>query len=154
MPLEAVSTDQTFHLVDLAALEFRTVFLDLPCSWTNWSLSLIGRSDLIVMVIELTVGSLRQARRQLNLLANQGLQNVPMLIVANRVQKRLFQTINLSDAEQALGHPVQYAIENDFPLISTALDQGILIGDIKPKSRVSKNILAVLGGCDASLGRE
>lgn len=153
MPLEAVSTDQIFNLVDLATREYRTVFLDLPCNWTNWSLSLIGRTDLVVLVIELTVASLRQARRQLNLLAVEGLQHVPLMIVANRVQKRLFRTISLTDAEQALKHPVHYAIENDFPLLSTAQDQGVLIGDIKSKSKVSKDMLAVLEGFDKMMGR-
>jgi len=153
MPLEAVSTDQIFNLVDLAAREFRTVFLDLPCNWTNWSLSLIGRTDLIILVIELTVASLRQARRQLNLLASQGLQNVPVMIVANRVQKRLFRTISLADAEQALKHPVHYSIENDFPLLCTAQDQGVLIGDIKSKSKVAKDMMTMLEGCDELLGR-
>ncbi len=153
MPLEAVSTEQIFNLVDLATREFRTVFLDLPCNWTNWSLSLIGRADIVILVIELTVASLRQARRQLNLLASQGLQHVPVMIVANRVQKRLFRTISLADAEQALKHPVHFAIDNDFPLISTAQDQGVLISDIKAKSKISKDIESMLEGCDQMMGR-
>jgi pilus assembly protein CpaE len=152
-PLEAASTDQIFHLVDLATREFGTVMLDFPGTWTNWSLSLVGRSDVIVLVIELTVASLRQARRQLTLLANQGLGDVPTLVVANRVEKRLFRSINLGDAEDALNHPVAFGIANDFPLISTALDQGVVIGDIKPKSKVSKDILALLDGCDEMMGR-
>ncbi len=152
-PLEAASTDQIFNLVDLATREFGTVMLELPGTWTNWSLSLVGRSDVIVLVIELTVASLRQARRQLALLANQGLGDVPILVVANRVQKRLFRSINLGDAENALNHPVAFGIANDFPLISTALDQGVVIGEIKPKSKVSRDILALLDGCDEMMGR-
>jgi pilus assembly protein CpaE len=153
VPLESASTDQMFHIVDLAAREFGTVFLDLPGSWTNWSMSLVGRSDAIVLVIELTVASLRQARRQLTLLANQGLQNVPVIIVANRVQKKLFRSIDLADAERALGHAVEYSIANDFPLVSTALDQGVVIGEIKANSKVAKDVLAILDGCDTAMGR-
>ena len=153
IPLEAASTDQMFHLVDLAAREFGTVFLDLPGTWTNWSMSLVGRSDAIIVVIEMTVASLRQARRQLSLLADQGLQAVPTIIVANRVQKKLFRTIDLADAERALGHPVQYSVANDFPLVSTALDQGVVIGQIKANSKVSKNLVAILDGCDEIMNR-
>lgn len=152
-PLEAASTDQIFHLVDLATREFGTVLLDLPGTWTNWSLSLVGRSNVIVLVIELTVASLRQARRQLALLVNQGLGDVPIVVVANRVQKRLFRSINLGDAEEALNHPVAFGIANDFPLISTALDQGVVIGDVKPKSKVSRDILALLDGCEELMDR-
>ncbi len=153
IPLESASTDQMFHLVDLAAREFGTVFLDLPGSWTNWSMSLVGRSDAIIVVIEMTVASLRQARRQLSLLADQGLQAVPTIIVANRVQKKLFRTIDLADAERALGQPVQYSVANDFPLVNTALDQGVVIGEIKANSKVSKNLVAILDGCDEIMGR-
>lgn len=153
IPLESANTDQMFHLVDLAAREFGTVFLDLPGSWTNWSMSLVGRSDAIIVVIEMTVASLRQARRQLSLLADQGLQAVPTIIVANRVQKKLFRTIDLADAERALGQPVQYSVANDFPLVNTALDQGVVIGQIKANSKVSKNLIAILDGCDEIMGR-
>jgi len=152
-PLEAVNTDQILHLVDLATRAFDTVMLDLPGAWTNWSLSLVGRSDVIVLVIELTVASLRQARRQLALIANQGLSDVPIIVVANRLQKRFFRSINLRDAENALNHPVAFGVTNDSPLISTALDQGIVIGEIKAGSRVSKDILALLDGCDELMDR-
>lgn len=153
VPLESANIDQMFHLVDLAAREFGTVFLDLPGSWTNWSLSLVGRSDAIILVVELTVASLKQARRQLTLLANQGLQSVPTIIVANRVQKKLFRTINLVDAERALNHAVAYSIANDFPLVSTALDQGVVIGEIKANSKIQKDLLTLLDGCEAALER-
>lgn len=152
-PLEAASTDQIFHLVDLATRAFDTVMLDLPGTWTNWSLSLVGRSDVVVLVIELTVASLRQARRQLALIANQGLGDVPIVVVANRLQKRLFRSINLGDAESALNHPVAFGVTNDSPLISTALDQGIVIGEIKAGSKVSKDILALLDGCEELMDR-
>ncbi len=153
MPLESASTDQMFQLVDLATREFGTVFLDLPGSWTNWSMSLVGRSDAIILVVEMTVASLRQARRQLTLLADQGLQSVPIMIVANRVQKKLFRTIDLADAERALGHPVQYSVANDFPLVSTALDQGVVIGEIKSNSKVAKNLSSILEACDEIMNR-
>jgi pilus assembly protein CpaE len=153
IPLESVSPDQIYHLVDLAAREFDTVFLDLPGSWTNWSLSLAARSDVVILVIELTVASLRQARRQLALFAHQGISTVPTIVVANRVQKKLFRSIDLGDAEKAIGHPVTYGISNDFPLVSTAHDQGVMIGEIKSNSKVAKDIGALLDGCGELMDR-
>ena len=50
MPLEVVTSDQLLSIVDLATAEFGTVFVDLPTNWTNWSLSLLARSDLVLMV--------------------------------------------------------------------------------------------------------
>lgn len=154
LPLESVSSDQIFDIIDLATHEFDTVFVDLPGNWTNWSMSLVARSDVVLLVVELSIASLRQAQRQLSLLQKQGLANVPVQIVVNRVQKKLFRSIDLSDASKALDHPINFSIANDFPLVETALDQGVLIDEIKAKSRVSRDIENILDGCNELLGRE
>ena len=73
MPLEGVSNEHLMEIVDLATREFGTVFIDLPTNWTNWSLSLVARSDLVLLVTELTVAGLNRARRQLDLLESQDL---------------------------------------------------------------------------------
>ena len=72
MPLEGLSNDHMMQIAELAAREFGTVFIDLPTNWTNWSLSLVARSDLVLLVTELTVAGLNRAKRQLNLLAIAG----------------------------------------------------------------------------------
>jgi pilus assembly protein CpaE len=109
----------------------------------------MARSDVILLVVELTIASLRQAQRQLALLRNQGVVDGRLQIVVNRVQKKLFRTIDLADAERALNHPVAFSITNDFPLVSTALDQGVLLDDIKPKNRISRDIGDILDACQA-----
>jgi pilus assembly protein CpaE len=68
MPLEGVSSDHLMAIVDSATHEFGTVFVDLPTNWTNWSLSLVAQSDVVFLIVELSIASLRQAQRQLALL--------------------------------------------------------------------------------------
>lgn len=154
MPLEAVSADQIFDIVDLATRNYGTIFVDLPGNWTNWSLSLMARSDAVLLVVELTIASLRQAQRQIALLRSQGITEGRLQVVVNRVQKKLFRTIDLADAERALNHPVSFSIANDFPLVSTALDQGVLLDDIKPRNRITRDIEEILSACDALVARE
>ena len=48
MPLESVTSDQVMAIVDLATSEYGTLFVDLPMNWTNWSLSLLARSDIVL----------------------------------------------------------------------------------------------------------
>lgn len=152
VPLEAMNADQLIQMVDMASQEFSTVYLDMPASWTNWSLSLIARSDLVILVIELTIASLRQARRQLELLSMQGLGDVPVMVVVNRVQKKLFKSIDLGDAERAIGHPVSVSVTNDFPLVSTALDQGVSIYSLQKGSKVAKDMEGLIDACAAQWG--
>ena len=148
VPLESVSADQILDIIELAAAEFDTVYLDLPGNWTNWSLSLVARSDAVLLVVETTIASLRQAKRQLALMRSQGVGDAPIQIVVNRVEKKLFKPISLSDVERALGHPAAFSIANDFHLVSTALDQGLLVQDLKAGSKVAKDISEIVGGCE------
>ena len=154
MPLEAIDTDQICDIVELATREFGTVFLDLPSDWTNWSLSLVARSQVVLLVVELTIASLRQAQRQLALLERLGVASDAIQVVVNRVEKSLFKAIDLGDAREALNRPVAFSVANDFTLMSTALNQGLLIGDIKAKTRVGRDLGKILDGIDALIDRE
>ena len=140
MPMEAVNADQVFRVVELAQRNYDTIYLDLPGNWTNWSMSLVARSEVIYLVCELTIASLRQARRQIALLRDQDIDPGRIHVIANRVEKKLFRAIGLEDAAAALDHPVKLSIANDFPLVSSALDQGVLIQDIKARSRICKDM--------------
>jgi pilus assembly protein CpaE len=152
MPLEGLSNEHLMQIVDLATREFGTVFVDLPANWTNWSLSLVARSDLVLLVTELTVAGLARAKRQLELLASQGLQSLDVRIVVNRFEKSLAKTIRPSDVREALGRDIGYTIGNDFALVRTAIDRGVPISDIKRKSAVGKDLDLLNAGVAAALG--
>lgn len=154
LPIEAVNPDQIYRIIDLATREFDTTWLDLPGNWTNWSLSLVARSQVVLLVVELTIPSLRQARRQLALLRAQGISGDHVQVVANRVEKKLFRSIGLEEAQEALGHPIAFTIANDFPLVNAALDQGVLIDELKGKSKVSKDLRNIVDGCKQLLEGE
>ncbi|KKW92913.1 AAA family ATPase [Sphingobium chungbukense] len=147
MPIEAVNADQVFRVVELAQRSFDTVYLDLPGNWTNWSMSLVARSQVIFLVVELTIASLRQARRQIALLRSQDIDPSRIHVIANRVEKKFFRAIGLEDAAAALDHPVSLSIANDFPLVSSALDQGVLIQELKARSRVCKDLQDIVDCC-------
>jgi pilus assembly protein CpaE len=144
MPLESVGADQILRIIELAREEYDHVIIDLPTNWTNWTLSLVALSDAIFLVAELSVASLRQAKRQLQLLDSQGISGQHIHVVANRVEKKMFRTINLDSASQALGHPVELSIHNDYPLVQAAHDQGVLIRAIRAKSKISADFDAML----------
>ena len=144
MPLEAVNADQVFRVIELAQRNYDTIYLDLPGNWTNWSMSLVARSEVIFLVCELTIASLRQARRQIALLRDQDIEPSRIHVIANRVEKRLFRAIGLEDAAAALDHPVNLSIANDFPLVSSALDQGVLIQELKARSRICKDMADIV----------
>jgi pilus assembly protein CpaE len=154
MPLEGVSSEHLIQIVDLATREFGTVFIDLPTNWTNWSLSLVARSDLILLVTELNVAGLNRAKRQLRLLDSQDLGALDVRVIVNRFDKSQSRTIRPADVREALGRDVAYTISNDFPLMRAAIDRGVPISDIKRKSAIGKDLDVLDSGIAAALSLE
>jgi pilus assembly protein CpaE len=151
VPLEALDADQMTNITDFAQREFDLVVVDLPSSWTNWSVSTLARSDLILLVCDLTLASIHQARRQLDLIDQEGLGGIPLQLVLNRVEKKLFRSVSIKDGIRALGRDVSYTITEDAETIRAALDEGVLVTDINAKSRVSRDIGATASGVRATL---
>ncbi len=152
LPLEALSSEQVIEIVELAKREFGTVFVDLPSNWTNWSLSLLAQSDLVLLVTELGVASLHRARRQLELIKSQDLETLELRVVVNRFEKGLMRLVRPSDVREALGREISYTIANDHPLMSSAISQGVAIADIRRKSSIGKDIDTLDAGIAAALG--
>jgi pilus assembly protein CpaE len=154
MPLEGMPSDHILQIVDIATREFGTVFVDLPTNWTNWSLSLVARSDLVLLVTELTVAGVNRAKRQLNLLASQDLANLDVRLIVNRYDKTMARTVRPADISTALGRDVAYTITNDFPLMRAAIDRGVPISEIRHKTPLSKDLDNLDAGIAAALGLE
>lgn len=154
MPLEATTSDQLLSIIDLATAEFGTVFVDLPTNWTNWSLSLLARSDLVLLVTELRVPSLHRARRQLDLLASQDMHNLEVRVVINRAEKGFFRNVGLADAERVLHRPVAFTIANDHATMTQAIDRGVPLAEVKRKCPLVKDLEALDRGVAAALGLE
>jgi pilus assembly protein CpaE len=152
LPLESLSSEQVIEIVELAKREFGTVFLDLPSNWTNWSLSLLAQSDLVLLVSELSVASLHRARRQLELIESQDLNELDLRIVINRFEKGLLRTVRPSDVSTALRRDVAFMVANDQPLMRSAVDQGLPISEIRRKSAIGKDIDTLDAGIAAALG--
>lgn len=154
MPLEGVSNEHLLQIIDIATREFGTVFVDLPTNWTNWSLSVVARSDLVLLVTELTVAGMNRAKRQLRLLESQDLTGLDVRVIVNRFDKSQSRTIRPSDVREALGRDVTFTVSNDFPLMRAAIDRGVPISDIKRKSAIGKDLDVLDSGIAAALGLE
>lgn len=140
IPLEGVDTDVALDIVDIACREFDLVLIDLPTAWTNWSLSIVAQADTTCLVTELSVPSIRQARRQMDMLEKQGLDDTGLHVVANRVERSWLKTIDLGEAERVLRHRIDFSIANDFRTVSAAIDLGKTVGEIKSGCRVQRDL--------------
>lgn len=154
LPLDTVSSEQLIEIIEIAKREFGTVLVDLPSNWTNWSLSLLAQSDLVLLLNELSVTGLQRARRQLDLIREQDLHMLDLRLVANRFEKGLLKVVRPADVEKALGRGVAYTIANDPSVMRVATERGVPIGEIKRRSAVGKDIESLDAGIAAALGWE
>jgi pilus assembly protein CpaE len=140
IPLESVDTDQLLRVLEHLRRHFGFVVLDLPANWTNWTLSAALAADVVLLVVELSVPSLRQAKRRLDLFKSVGIPRDHVAVVVNRVEKRLFRTINLGDVTETLHHPALASISLDDPVVGSAQDQGRLVRALHRRSAFAGDI--------------
>lgn len=134
-PLEQVDVEQLLRVIQLARKEYDFVVMDLPANWTNWNLSTLLDASEILMVVELDISSLRQAKRWLELFQSVGVKAEKVSVVVNRVEKKLFGSISLKDVKEALKRDVLVGLPNEGAKISTAQDQGLLLSEIQGKNK-------------------
>lgn len=153
MPLETVTQAFVTECFKLVREEYRTALVDLPGPWTPWVVQAIRASDLVVLVTQLTVAGVRQTRRQLQTLHDQGLSEVPVKIAVNRfVKKGWGKSSHLKEAEKALGRKFDYFVANDYGLVSEAHDRGVALGEVKRKTKVEQSVRALIEDARRSAG--
>lgn len=141
VPIESIDFDQLMRVINIARRQYDVVLVDLPASFTNWSLSTVFAADQALIVGTLTIPSLRHAKRQLDFLVSMGIAKDSIGVVLNQVEKRLFKTISTHDAAEALKHPILATVSEDRALLQAAQDQGQLIYALQKRSKFSNDIV-------------
>jgi len=140
-PIADLDVDAVATILEVARREYGQVIVDLPTLWTDWVLATLAHSDAIVLVVQLTVPSLRQAKQQIEMLRSEHLDHIPLIVIANRTLKGLFgsKDIPLRNAAKALGHPIDHSIPDD-PAMRLAADTGRPLNDVRAGSSLEKKI--------------
>lgn len=154
MPIEAVDVDQVLGMLTTMRRLYAGVVIDLPGNWTNWALSVLSASDLIVMVVELSVTTLRQAKRRLQLFDSVGIDPARVVVLVNRVEKRIFRSIDLSDVSETLKREVLGGLALEEPALTSVQNQGLLIHQVHRKSKYHADVDGLAEQLIARLGFE
>lgn len=141
VPVESLEFDQLMRIITIARRHYDLVLVDLPASFTNWSLSTVYAADMSLLVGMLSIPSLRHAKRQIDFLVSMGIPKDTVNVVLNQVENRLFKTISASDAAEAIKHPVLATVTSEPNLVRTAQDQGELVYALQKRSKFSKDIM-------------
>ena len=149
-----MDTDRLLQLLTLIRQNYSAVVVDVPTDWTNWAVSVLSASDLILMVVELNVKSLRQAKRRLDLLAQIGVERDRVVLVINRAERRMFKAIDTSDVSETLHREVIGTVSLEGQDLASAQAQGVLAHRLSRKSKFSADVAAIAEAVAKRIGYE
>jgi pilus assembly protein CpaE len=144
VPLDALTPSVLVRLLEVARQEFEYVVVDTPAALTSWTEPLLGLSDTVYVVTQLSVAALGQTRRFLDSLEEEGHYGLPLRMVLNRYRKRLGDTLDIRQAEKALNRKVDHIVPNDFELVTKAVNQGVPVYSVKRRSRIGDGIISMV----------
>jgi pilus assembly protein CpaE len=139
--LEEILPEDIGKVLNLCRSAFRQVVVDAGHGLDERRIEILDRADRILLVTQLNVASLRNARRVIELLGRLGYQDGRIKLVANRVSKG--DGVTPEDVERSLGQKLDFQVVNDYPSAIDAIDTGVPIVEGKRKSRAAGDLVTM-----------
>jgi pilus assembly protein CpaE len=136
--LEAATPDTMEKLVSHMRSAFDIVVMDGCKSFDDLSLRMLALSNTILVVSELNILSLVNAKKLLETFDSLGLTyGKDIKVVINRYQKKT--TVSPGEAEKTLGREIVSMIPNDYETTMSAINTGKTLSDMALNSAVMEN---------------
>lgn len=140
------------RLLDLVSAYFDHVVIDLPRIWFPWTETVMSGSNRLFVVADMTVPSIRNARRLADVIVAKIGKQADVKVLVNRMEKRGNASgLNMRDVEDALGGFFGGGLPNNYPLVRQAVDHGRPLAEIEPANNVTAALERVILG---SAGQE
>ncbi len=134
------------RLLDVCCGIYDHIVIDISRWMQDWTMDVIAGSDALVLVSELTVPALHAARDlAVNIEAAVPENTERLNLILNRMSKRVFgHSISIAEAQKALGRQAAGSISSDWDGAAEAVNFGLPIGQASPKSKISKDVRALI----------
>jgi pilus assembly protein CpaE len=138
--------------------QFRSIagftFVDLKKTFDDCSLTALDLSDMILLVMVLSVPAIRSTQRTLEVFQRLGYPRDKVKLVVNRALANA--EIKVADVEKTLDYPVSYQIPNDYPTAMSSINRGKPIAEMAPKSELTavfKRLASDIAGPSGAAGK-
>ena len=141
-------------LLDFLRQHYGHLVVDGVRGFDELSLAVLDASQQIVMVLTQDVPSVRSTKRCLELFRRLGYDDRKIQLVLNRYQRD--SKITPEVIAEAVGLPVAHTLSNDFASAIEAINRGLMLQDVAPRSPLTRDIEALaplLAGEDRARGR-
>lgn len=138
---ERVQPQTLLRLLDVACQAYDWVVVDMPRLRQPWTIDVLGGSDELMIISELTVPALLSARSLADELEAELPDGPSPRIVLNRLASRVFGPApSMTEAERALGRKADGAITSDWEAAAASVNLGGPISQHRPKSKIVRDI--------------
>ena len=131
------------RVIGLLRASFTHLVLDLSKSFSATDVAALHTADIILLVAQLELSSLRNVVRIVQTLGNDAALGEKVRIVLNRVGGEC--DITLKKAEETIGKPVFWQLPNDTKLMMESRNQGIPLLLHAPKSKLQQSFAGLAG---------
>lgn len=143
------------RVISLLRASYTHLLLDLSKSFSPTDVTALRMADVILLVAQLELSSLRNVVRMLLTLSSEEALAERIHVVLNRVGGE--SDITLKKAEETIGKPVFWQVPNDPKLLTDSRNQGIPLVALAPKSKVQQSFAGLaraLSGSDEPVLQE
>ena len=151
VPLDALPVAAVVRLIELARAEFDFVVIDLPLAAPRWLEAVLQQTDQLLLVGQLNVAAIRQTRRLLDFLKEEGHYELPVSIVLNRYVWRFSERGRLKQAIRALGQPIDHFVPDDPRLALEAINRGTPLFELRRRAKLCRALRQVAAASITSM---
>lgn len=151
MPLDALRNETIGRMIDLAQQEFDYVVIDLPLALATWHEMVLDMTDKLYLVTQLNVPAIRQTKRLIDILKDEGLYSLPVSIVLNRYVKRFNEHTRIRQCTKALEHTIDHYLPEDERTVLEAINRGVPLTEVSRRARICRIIRDMALACRREL---
>ncbi|KMO30807.1 AAA family ATPase, partial [Methylobacterium aquaticum] len=133
-------------VIDVLRGSVPCIVLDMPHAWSAWCRRLLIGADEIVVVAAPDLASLRNARNLFELLRSARPHDRAPRLLLNGVGMPKRPEIAVAEFAKALDAPVAAAVPFDPALFGTAANNGQMLAEVQPGSKVTEILSELAGG--------
>ncbi len=146
---DSITPEIVHHAIDLMNASFETVVVDMPRQINELTLAALGQADLIFVVCQMQVPSIRNATRYMDALLQAGIPDDRLQVVVNRGDSTGGR-ISEKDIEESINKPVFASIPNDYHVMARSIDLGTPISSLARnntvRAAIGKMASGIIGG--------
>jgi pilus assembly protein CpaE len=136
---EIITPEVLHEIFDLLRSRFEYTVADLPGRFDPQTIAALGQADLILVVCQLLVPSIRNAKRYFDVLHRMGLPEDRVEFIVNRSEGRSGR-VTVKDLEDMVRKPVLACVPNDYQFVARSIDFGRPIAALDRNSPVRSAI--------------